>query len=1108
MNSTEQFPTGVYEEYRSLTWYRILHYDAMSPFLVSVSNPGNVWMFVSTTGGITAGRVSSDSALFPYGTEDTVANGYGHTGSTTAFRVERDGKTHLWEPFRIEEPSHYSTERSFYKTVQGDGVMFSETNLSLDLEYRYGWEVSPGLGIHRFSVLHNTGTAPVSVLLLDGVRNVLPAGVTARMQSSYSNLLDAYKRSEIDASTGLGVFALSAAPSDVAEPSESLRATTIWSYGLDDGTILLSDTQIKQFRSGKTVSSEWDIKGQRGAYLRVTSVTLQPGEKREWGLCADVEQSHASVISLRERLLHEKEALVQTLHGDIRAGRERLAGILERNDGIQDVGHRESKYHHTANVLFNIMRGGYFVDGYTIRVDDFSRFVSTWNRSVSATWEQAFAELPETLQIEQLRDWCASKNDPVLKRLSFEYLPITFSRRHGDPSRPWNQFYIRTHDDGGHPLIGYQGNWRDIFQNWEALCISYPLYFPSVIAKFLNATTADGYNPYRISDGGIDWEVPDPEDPWANIGYWGDHQIVYLSRLMEQAEHVQPHGLAKLLDCEECVFAAVPYRIKPLPMLLEDPRASITFDEDRHQEILQRVEEAGSDGRLLPGRDGYPLRTTMMEKLLLLVLAKTGNYVPHGGIWLNTQRPEWNDANNALAGWGLSIVTVSYLLPFVRLISGIIRSADHDGFSLHLEVARWLQQTRMILRSATPDSCKTPKDRFSLLMSLGEAASAYRTVLYDQGLSDTTTVPTKEILEYLHLFEKHLTSTLETTRRADGTFESYQLLRLEGDSAHIVSLYPMLEGQVAGISSGLLDADEVITLLESLRSGPLYRDDQHTYMLYPNRDIPRFLEKNTVSDDAVQSLSVSTRPYEQWAAILERDITGMWHFNGTFRNARDLSRAASHLEETEQQELQDLFERTFHHASFTGRSGTFFAYEGLGSVYWHMVAKLLLAVQERLIEAVLDGKPADVVFTLKERYVDVRSGLGFNKTPGAYGAVPTDPYSHTPWGQGARQPGMTGQVKEEIIARFGELGMVVRNGKVTFLPELILDDQWNAETQTYAFTYCGVPFSVSQADRTGIVIVRDNGSPVQLNTLSIPAEYSTEIFRRSGSVVSIEVYLQ
>jgi hypothetical protein len=38
-----------------------------------------------------------------------------------------------------------------------------------------------------------------------------------------SNLLDAYKRGELDPATGLGIFALSATLTDRAEPSESLQ---------------------------------------------------------------------------------------------------------------------------------------------------------------------------------------------------------------------------------------------------------------------------------------------------------------------------------------------------------------------------------------------------------------------------------------------------------------------------------------------------------------------------------------------------------------------------------------------------------------------------------------------------------------------------------------------------------------------------------------------------------------------------------------------------------------------------------------------------------------------------------------------------------------------
>jgi hypothetical protein len=63
--------------------------------------------------------------------------------------------------------------------------------------------------------------------------------------------------------------------------------------------------------------------------------------------------------------------------------------------------------------------------------------------------------------------------------------------------------------------------------------------------------------------------------------------------------------------------------------------------------------------------------------------------------------------------------------------------------------------------------------------------------------------------------------------------------------------------------------------------------------------------------------------------------------------------------------------------------------------------------------------------------------MGFNKTALEYGAFPPDPYSHTPKHAGARQPGMTGQTKEDILARWGELGVSINNGQYMFQPTLL-----------------------------------------------------------------------
>ena len=77
-----------------------------------------------------------------------------------------------------------------------------------------------------------------------------------------------------------------------------------------------------------------------------------------------------------------------------------------------------------------------------------------------------------------------------------------------------------------------------------------------------------------------------------------------------------------------------------------------------------------------------------------------------------------------------------------------------------------------------------------------------------------------------------------------------------------------------------------------------------------------------------------------------------------------------------------------------------------------------------------------------EHYYEVNAGIGVHKSPELYGAFPTDAYSHTPGGKGAQQPGMTGQVKEDILSRFGELGVSVSNGAVQFNPEILRTDEF------------------------------------------------------------------
>jgi hypothetical protein len=222
----------------------------------------------------------------------------------------------------------------------------------------------------------------------------------------------------------------------------------------------------------------------------------------------------------------------------------------------------------------------------------------------------------------------------------------------------------------------------------------------------------------------------------------------------------------------------------------------------------------------------------------------------------------------------------------------------------------------------------------------------------------------------------------------------------------------------------------------------------------------------------------------------------------------------------------EAYEDVFRHRAFTGRSGTMFAYEGLGSIYWHMVGKLALAVQERFVEAAERGAPPALLARLAAHYEAIRDGMGgAAKSPAEWGAFPLDAYSHTPAGHGARQPGMTGQVKEEILLRLGELGVVVRGGAVAFRPRLLRARELLGEPATFehvgldgslervalepgslAFTLCQVPVVYRRGKEPRIAVHEAGGAVRRVDGDTLEAPLAAELFARTGRIRRIEVF--
>ncbi len=1112
-------------------YYKIAAVNRMRPFFMSIVSHSDHWMFLASNGGLSAGRVNSDFALFPYYTDDKITESAEHTGSKTVVLVESGDRQLLWQPFSDQHHGVYRIERNLYKNAYGNKVTFEEVNHDLGLTFSYEWASSERYGFVRQARLFNDGAHATRVSVLDGIQNVLPYGVPEGLQRGSSNLVDAYKKCELEEGN-LGVYALSAIISDKAEPSESLKANVVWSIGFDQPTVLLSSRQVNGFKAGEVPTTEVDVKAERGAYFIQEAFELAAGASKDWMMVANLGQTIRGVVRLK-RDLQQPAQLLGEVRADIEAGTDHLIELVAASDGLQLTADRRRNIRHFANTMFNIMRGGIFDENYTIERADFMAYIDRANHKVYFKKEALMAGWPEKFDLAFLQEQAGQDDDLNFQRLCAEYLPLKFSRRHGDPSRPWNRFSINLrNEDDGSKILDYQGNWRDIFQNWEALVHAYPEFIEGMIFKFLNATTFDGYNPYRVFKDGFEWETIEPDNPWSYIGYWGDHQIIYLLKFLEFLRDYYPEKLEQYFDNDSFVYANVPYRIKPYDALLEDPKNTIDFDHAREEKIGFKKEEIGGDGALLREAHVFIYKVNFVEKIMATMLAKVANFIPEGGIWMNTQRPEWNDANNALVGNGVSMVTLYYLRRFLVYFQDVLGQTRHEEVQISEELLACF--TRMHAALGNPIEPISNADRRSLLDGLGRAASDYRQKIYNEDFSGRkSALRLADLKAFVDLALEHLEHSIRANKRPDGLYHAYNLMTVEPDGGIAITYLPeMLEGQVAVLSSGLLDATESLQVLDALKASALFREDQYSYVLYPDKELPRFLAKNNLDPAAVSANPLLAQLVADGNFdIVTKDCMGGFHFNGNFNNGnalkaalRALPRSYEGLVASSAAQVEALYEATFNHKSFTGRSGTFFGYEGLGSIYWHMVSKLRLAVFEVTKGALEQGASAEVVGRLFDHYFEINAGIGAHKSPELYGAFPTDPYSHTPGGKGAQQPGMTGQVKEDLLCRFGELGVRVADGLLQFDRALMHEGEFLTEAATFeyvnvrqerrsialdagslAYTVCQVPVVHLRGDAPAIEVAFTDGRTERIAGNALTRELSCEIFRRSHAIAQLTV---
>jgi hypothetical protein len=104
--------------------------------------------------------------------------------------------------------------------------------------------------------------------------------------------------------------------------------------------------------------------------------------------------------------------------------------------------------------------------------------------------------------------------------------------------------------------------------------------------------------------------------------------------------------------------------------------------------------------------------------------------------------------------------------------------------------------------------------------------------------------------------------------------------------------------------------------------------------------------------------------------------------------------------------------------------------------------------------------------------------------------------------------------------------MQIKSGKIIVHPALLRKDEFlekeeiftcydlrgkeqkiNCRKNSFAFTYCQVPFIYQLSDTGKIVIHKENTEVIELDILELDEELSQLIFQRTGEISRVEVFI-
>lgn len=692
------------------------------------------------------------------------------------FRTFLRGDAWFYEPFQSSEGD--SIQRDMF--VGMNEVEIEEKAIGLGLQTNvlyYTLPEEPFAALVRRLTITNTGTHQRAFEILDGLPGIVPAGVNNWFLKNMGRTIEAWMEvTELERQ--IPFFKLAATPGDATEVTP-VRAGN-FALAMSEGTLLppIVDPTVLFGQETSFLTPRGFIEGGLQAVLSADQVTQGRSPCAFFG--KDCVLAAGEAITIDNLYGHAFEHEV----------------ISDRANQIKAQGYFESK-HEIAQRL-------------TIELTD-----PVETHTASPTFD---AYCRQTMLDNILRGgW------PLI--LPGEQVYHVYSRKHGDPERDYNHFFL-----AAQPYSQGNSNYRDVNQNRRNDLRFEPRTAAANIHTFMSLMRSDGYNPLVVQ--GKCLSIPEDARP-SILGYldkpegMGDlleaeftlgelllraHECgletsteAFLEAVLEQAtQHIMAeHGegfwtdhwtynldliesyLAIYPDKEQWLFFNSPplaffdsaYVVQPrdrkyvLSKGQPQQANAVVLDSEKNA-LIQARSTSPHWVRSEHGR-GEIFRLPLISKLVLVALLKFATLDPDGlGIEMEAGKPGWCDALNGLPGlFGSSMVETYELLRLLRALADLLERSGRP--------VPFPEEAAVLFRNvlAHMDSDLDPFDRWDAIA--GERES-YRssTRLGFQGSS--VTIDTAPLLGDL---QKLMDFTAEAIERAvamnDGFPPAYYFYRVD-----------------------------------------------------------------------------------------------------------------------------------------------------------------------------------------------------------------------------------------------------------------------------------------------------------------------------------------